>query len=303
MRCLWTMLLCLAAFSLPAWERIPPTASRIHVHHRVPAEPGADFILKVADSDTSSCRFFKATLSHEADYDMFNRNFVNFTIGHADSCSQVVDSTLVFPLYNDGREQSGLSFRLSLISPGRLKLEFGETEPLFTFPINSDGKDLFFETYFDGKGDVLRHDSEIVSFGNLRKCSFSSVKDLYSYLAATSDPLEGVWTHYDQDSPSLRVSSARRYTFAVVSAGQGKYEIILLDVVGADVKPLWQPLAVKACFSETGFTGIYNLEWLDIAGRPVDTDATLQTTGGNMLSLRFPYWDTTVRYVKTELQK
>lgn len=303
MRCLWTLLLGLAVFSLPAWERIPATASRIHVHHRVPAESGADFILRMAESDTSSYRFFKAALSHEADYDMFNRNFVNFTIGHADASSEVVDSTLVFPLYNDGREQNGLSFRLSLISPGRLKVEFGETEPLFTFSLNSDGKDLFYETYFDGKGETLRHDSEIVSSGNIRNSSFPSVNDLYNYLIDSSDALEGVWTHYDQESPSLRVSSARRYTFAVVSAGKGKYEIILLDVAGAEVKPLWKPLAVKACFSETGFSGIYDLEWLDLYGRPVDTDATLQTTGDNMLSLRFPYWDTTVRYVKTELQK
>lgn len=302
MRCLWAVLIFVTAFCSWGWERIPATASWVHVHHRVPAEPGADFIFRIADSDTVSYRFFKAKLSQEADYDMFNRNFVNFTVGHTEASVETVDSTLVFPLYNDDREQGGLSFRLSLISPGRLKLEFGETESLFSLPVNSEGKDLFFETYFDGKGEALRKDSEIISSGNIRKSSFPTINELYAYLAVSNDPLEGVWTHYDQESPSLRVSSTRRYTFAVVSSGDGKYQIILLDSAGAEVKPLWQPLAVKACFSETGFSGIYNLEWLDINGRPVDTDATLQFTGDNLLSLRFPYWDTTVRYVKTELK-
>lgn len=303
MKRLLAIAMCLVAITSPAWEKIPATVSWLHVHHRVPAEPKADFMFRIAESDAMHYRFFKADISQESDYDMFNRNFVNLTVGHSDASGEITDSTLVFPLYNDGREQSGLSFRLSLVAPGRLKLEFGESESVYSYFINSEGKDLFFETNFSGKGEHLRKDSEIISTGDIRKSDFPTIADLYKYIEASANPIEGIWSHYDQDSPSLRVSSRHRYSFAVVSKGDRQYDIVFLKASGGELNPIWKPLDVKACFSETGFPGIFNLEWMDMDGRPVDTDATVQMTGDNMMTLRFPYWDTTVRYVKNELPK
>ncbi len=293
--------ICMTAVSALAWETIPPTTTWLHIHYRVAAEPNSPFVMRVASADTAGWQFFKAQVSDEADHDMFGRNFVNLSIGQGSKDEEKADSTLTFPLYMDDRVNSGLSFRMSLVNPGRVRIEFGESEPLYTDFFDLNGKDLKFEISYEGK--LVRQDMEIVSSPEIRRCEFNTIEELYRYIARSTDPLEGLWTHYDQDSPSLRVSSKYRYTFAIVKSPGKGYEIVYLDASGGDTGPLWQPLAVKGRFYDTGFPDIYNLEWLDMNGRPSDSDATVQISGDKLLTIRLPYWDTTVRYVKTDLPK
>jgi len=293
----------LTAVSALAWETIAPTTTWLHVHYRVPAEPSSPFVMRVTSADTTSWQFFKAQVSDEADHDMFSRNFVNLSIGHGSKYGERVDSTLTFPLYMDDRMNSGLSFRMSLVNPGRVRLEFGESEPLYTYFLDLNGKVLKFEILYGGKSRPVRQDMEIISSPEIQHCEFNTMRDLYCYLAQSTDPLEGLWTHYDQDSPSLRVSNKNRYTFAIVKSPGKGYEIVYLNASGGEIGPLWQPLAVKGRFYDIGLPDIYNLEWLDMNGRPSDSDATVQISGDRLLTIRLPYWDTTVRYVKTDLPK
>lgn len=297
MRDLTIIFSLLISLCCPAWERIPYTSTWVHVHERVSAKNDRPFIIRVASHDTTECAFFKSEVSYEADFDTFGRNFVKFTIGHGN----VVDSIITFPLYDDERKESGLSYRMMLVAPGKVKLEYGESESLFTRIFDMQGKDLQYK--FEGNANPLRSNKEIVNESEIIKSRFDTVDMLEQYLAKSNEPLEGVWTHYDQDSPSLRVSNKPRYTIAVAKGAEKGYDMILLGAIGIENNEIWKPLTLKGRFYETGFIGIYNLRWLDVNGRPVDTDATVEITGDNLLTLRFPYWDTTVRYVKNELSE
>lgn len=80
----------------------------------------------------------------------------------------------------------------------------------------------------NSKSKPLREDVEIVAAPDITKCRFDDIEQLYGYISSCTDPIVGIWDHYDQDSPALRVSSKVRYTFAVVPAEDDGYEIILL---------------------------------------------------------------------------
>lgn len=299
MKCLLTTLFCLMAIMAQAWQRIPVTTSWLRVHHRMPVDGKIKFLLKLAEEDsTGSYKQFLATVNKDSGYDFFNRDFVNLRISTFTDGVEKVDSTLTFPLYEQDKKRDGISFRLSLVKPGRVKIEFGQTEALFNYAFNIKGNGIFYEVEHNGISKPLREDVEIVAAPDIAKCRFDDIEQLYGYVSSCTDPIVGIWDHYDQDSPALRVSSKVRYTFAVVPAEDDGYEIILLKPTGGEINHIWEPLAVKGRFYSTGFDDIYNLDWYDMNGTKVDTDATISISGGNMLTLRFPYWDTTVRYVK-----
>lgn len=304
MKCLLTTLFCLMAIMAQAWQRIPVTTSWLRVHHRMPVEEKTKYILKVAEEDsTAGYKLFMATVNKDSGYDFFNRDFVNLKISTFKDGVEKEDSTLTFPLYEHDKKRDGLSFRLSLVKPGRIKIEFGQTEALFNHTFNIKGNGFYYEVVHTGKSKPLREDVKIIAAPDIEKCRFGDVEALNNYISSSRDPMVGIWDHYDQDSPALRVSSKVRYTIAVVPAVDEGYEIIFIRSTDNEIRHIWKPLTIKGRFYNTGFDDIYNLDWYDMNGTKVDTDATVCISGGNMLTLRFPYWDTTVRYVKKNVSK
>ncbi len=116
-------------------------------------------------------------------------------------------------------------------------------------------------------------------------------------LSLKAKGVEGEWEFLDRDIKSPAVTSlGGTYTIAVVSAGDGQYDIVLLG--GADInRRLWPSGAVKGYLKSTRFEGDYDLVWRDASGRVLqgEMSASLDPSG-QLLTLRFPLRGATLRF-------
>lgn len=127
-----------------------------------------------------------------------------------------------------------------------------------------------------------------------RKIHNWPIDDIYfsDFMEKTTDPMEGLWTHYDINS-SEEIGPQHRYTLGCVATSDG-YSLYIIpddDVSESD------PLRLKAVLKRSVALGVYDLEWEDRNGNVLDEDNTAVFEDG-ILTLRFPAWDTSVRYVK-----
>ncbi len=282
------LLIMLYAHCAYAWQRIPPFTHEARLHWRVPVERLTDrAALCVAVGDTMSHRSFLVKKVSDSRHDIMGRSMVQLNIG--------TDSTVVFAVDGD---HCDISFKLTTVATDCYKLEIGSKKAEYSEIVEAQGLPLWCDKRYNGRGKVLRNDLEFIENPGVLPSRFASIETLKSYIAKSTDPIEGIWNHYDQTSPALRVSNATRYSVAVVAADDSDgYEIILVDAAGK-IDPRWKPLSIKGRLKDTGLADIYALEWYDMRGARADVDATAQLAG-NILTLRFPYWDTTVIYVKS----
>ncbi|MBD5302685.1 MAG: LysE family translocator [Bacteroides sp.] len=107
-----------------------------------------------------------------------------------------------------------------------------------------------------------------------------------SYFSRSADSMEGVWEMFDVmlDESSLR--SGGSYRVAIVKNKSG-YDIIFLD--GAKkLESRWKPGMTKGTLSKTPFPGVFNVEWLDPAGRPLRGEIKAQLESPGILAFKFP---------------
>lgn len=290
-----TALLLLCAATAQAWTKLPGAMSHMRVHYRMAVDTGTEAKFRIALGDTS--QFCEISAKAESETDDFFERFLVRLSANLSRISENNDTAFVFPVYKYTTKNAGLSFRLTQTHPGILLLEVGQSLALFSKIIKTDAKPLFIDFSSNSKKPLLRANVDYEAVEGIHPSRFTTIDGLNEAIAASSNPIVGIWEHYDQSCPSLRVSSATRYRLAIVPAPQDGFEIIYLDSEGK-INPLWQPLSLKGRLTDTGFDNIYNLEWLDMDGAPADRDATAQFEAPKLLTLRFPYWDTTIRFVK-----
>ncbi len=126
---------------------------------------------------------------------------------------------------------------------------------------------------------------------------FSSIDDLESYFAAHHSGLEGFWEYLDRaNDPELALPGGR-YTLALIAAPDGGYDIIYAG--GADVNSSdWHPGMLRGHLSSTQFANHFILRWIDAEMRVIDTDLYADFSTGSILSLQFPLYSTTLRFVR-----
>lgn len=119
---------------------------------------------------------------------------------------------------------------------------------------------------------------------------------LREYLLSSSDPMEGYWTVFDRSLDESLLRLGGDYRLAIVKDG---VNYLLLYLGGASVNASsWLPGMTKAILRPDSFPGIYNLEWIDSQGLPLNHQIKAQSGEENTLSLQFPYQDSSIRLRK-----
>lgn len=126
---------------------------------------------------------------------------------------------------------------------------------------------------------------------------FSSTDDLDRYFADHRTGLEGYWEYLDRaNDPELAVPGGR-YTLALTATSDGGYDIIY--VAGAEVNaPDWHTGMLRGHLSPTQFADHFTLQWIDSDMRTISTDLHADFSTGSILSLQFPLYSSTLRFVK-----
>lgn len=128
---------------------------------------------------------------------------------------------------------------------------------------------------------------------------FGSVEALKKHISASTDLNEAFWEYFDRKTDPLKASLGGKYLIATLANGNG-YDIVYIS--GAEVnRNLWTPLSIKGSLLPDGFIGSYILHWTDADGHDISYE-TSATIDGNLLSLSFPYWKSTLRFVKTDIE-
>lgn len=280
--------LCTAlALTASAWERIPPFTDRARMHWRTSLETETDCAtLYIATSDTLKPRVYSARKTVDGRHDLMGLSTVRVTLPDS--------SHIEFKTNGD---KSGVSYRLVAFDADRYRLEIGGNKVVYSEVIDTHGAPLYISRRADPRLQ-LRYDMAFTENPGVYPSRFDNMDDLQREISAASNPISGIWVHYDQQSPDLTVSRKTRYTLAVVPHDDDTLDLILVQADGK-LDPRWKPFCLKGRLKRTSLDGIYNLEWYDMRGRNADPDATAQLTADNVLTVRLPSWKTTIVYIKS----
>lgn len=111
--------------------------------------------------------------------------------------------------------------------------------------------------------------------------------------ADSEDNLEGYWTVFDRTLEESLLRMGGDYRLAIVKNG-GTYDIIYID--GAKTNSAkWKKGMVKGKLYPGPFPGIFDVEWIDVEGKPLKRDIKAQSGEGDTLTIQFPYQSSTIR--------
>lgn len=189
--------------------------------------------------------------------------------------------------------QTGVSL-IILIADDRAAIEIGSDRVVHTQPINMslDGPATL-TARLNGRGEILRHTLYLTPAAGSEMMPFATAADLYDRLRQSNDPYEGIWTYYDRNNDPLRSRLGGRYTLATVAAGDGDYHVIYLAGAGENVSD-WPVGRIKGRLHRATFEGVFDMEWIEPDGVVLSNDVGALFEG-DLLSLLFPLWKTTVR--------
>lgn len=272
-------------------------------HLRVEARQGESFGLRIANGDSTSWRSIRVELPRSGADDIFCLNEARLVfLSGSDGCDETVDSTLRLPYTSYATKNPQLSIKLAADRFGAT-VSIGETTAFYNLPLTLDNeKPLHVSPFASAKAKTVRDSFSYEPFTPIEDGRFTDPESLNAYISESSDAAEGIWKFYDRSFAPLRVADAGRYTLATIrdtnaNADGNAYHIVYL---GSDdnVPTRLKPFQVKGRLEDSGFTQIFNLDWRDADGTPVGWHASA-TIEGDLLTLRFPYWDIVMRFVRT----
>ena len=127
-----------------------------------------------------------------------------------------------------------------------------------------------------------------------------TIEELDERLAASTDPLEGMWRYFDRSTDDSRARIGGKHLIAVVADCQrGGYTVLYVDgaVTGST---LWRPMMMKGRLVASPFEQMWNVVWYDATAAAVDDDeayARLSMPEG-ILTVEFPLYRSRIRFVK-----
>lgn len=120
-------------------------------------------------------------------------------------------------------------------------------------------------------------------------------KELDEKFARTTDPLEGYWRILDREMDEDLLRMGGDYRLAIIRDGD-TYKFIYLG--GAMINPdKWMPGMIKVTARQGSAEGLYEIIWFDSSFRPMSKDIT-GTLSFPVFSIRFPYQNSTLRFIK-----
>lgn len=113
------------------------------------------------------------------------------------------------------------------------------------------------------------------------------------YLRQSNDPLEGIWEVYERSLDESKLTIGGDYRMLLVADGDGAYELIYLE--GTKKYPgRWKPGMLKARLQPGSFKNIYNVTWVDVEGNMMRSDIKAQLEEPTLLTIQFPYQNSTL---------
>ncbi|MDE6382088.1 MAG: hypothetical protein K2L57_04385, partial [Muribaculaceae bacterium] len=119
-----------------------------------------------------------------------------------------------------------------------------------------------------------------------------------AYFARSSDPMEGEWEVFDRMFDDSLLRPGGDYRLALVSDGSD-YRIVYLS--GASKAPgRWKPGMTKGYLRQSGFSDVYDMEWIDPAGSPLCGEIKAQLSAPGILDVTFVDHGSNMRLRKTK---
>lgn len=116
-------------------------------------------------------------------------------------------------------------------------------------------------------------------------------------LAASTDPMEGVWSYLDRETDDSRARPGGFYTLVVLRAGDG-YDVLYLD--GAKVNAGgWHSLMLKGRLTAMPFERHFNLVWYDSMMEPLARESFCTLSAEGVLSFEFPLYRSRMRFYRS----
>lgn len=150
-----------------------------------------------------------------------------------------------------------------------------------------------------GSGAKVELERSVLSFqqsSNVNVETAWTVDSLNRHFEASKDPFEGYWVYLDREMEDKWLRLGGRYTIALVKTTAG-YDVIYVD--GAQVKKSnWRSGQLKGRLKNTIFTDHYDGLWVDATFRPFSQDVYADFESGVILTLKFPVYNSQVRFSK-----
>lgn len=112
----------------------------------------------------------------------------------------------------------------------------------------------------------------------------------------SKDPLEGYWAIFDRDLEESLLRLGGDYRLALMKESN-RYIAYYLSGAATNNKK-WEQGMVKAILAPGPFPEVYNVEWIDSEGQPISESIVAQLEGEELLSIQFPYHNSSIRLRK-----
>lgn len=294
MKVLITIILSvICAFTAAAVEHpVEGIVESLHYHLRITPQrfSKATFELRWNKLDSLSYSFARITTFGQG---LDDNNPLQLVIGLHSAAGDSITAVHDFADLHDPQEL-GLSAVLD-VSPTGALLSVGVRSASAEIPVAFDiAARGCIEAVAPSNAQILRDDFSVTYLPDPQLAPFASVDDLCQYLAASTDPAEGLWTYFDRVTASGISAIGGYYTIATVARPDSS-DYIIIYIAGAESNAhLWQPLQIKGTLTPATFPGAFDLCWIQPSLAPITFEASA-TIDGDLLSLAFPHWKTSMR--------
>lgn len=264
----------------------------LHYHLRITPKrfTKASFELRWNKLDSVNFSFARITTFGQG---LADNNPLQVAIGFRSAAGDSIYQVHDFADLHDPQEL-GLSAVLD-VSPAGALLSVGVRSAAAEIPVAFDiAARGVIEAAAPSNAQILRDDFTVSYLPDPQQAPFASVNDLCQYLAASTDPAEGLWTYFDRVTVSGISAIGGYYTIATVARPDSS-DYIIIYIAGAESNAhLWQPLQIKGTLTPATFPGAFDLCWIQPSLAPITFEASA-TIDGDLLSLAFPHWKTSMR--------
>lgn len=125
----------------------------------------------------------------------------------------------------------------------------------------------------------------------------ADIDELVKAFPYSSDYREGIWRAYDRSLDESMLKMGGDYTVALRREGPGNFSVIYVS--GAKVNSsLWRPGMLKGRLVASTYPDVFDVEWRDADGNFMSHDIKAQMESPSVLSIQFPYQNSSLRFRK-----